>query len=155
RDAKLASFVSEPDMAKSQPHTFNAQVATTASAISKDLTQFLRSEGIDIGSMEGNIQGGFTIAGSGAGGKVGRSFRDNEVVNLFTGKFDQIIRDAHREANKHGLNQIETASHITNKIGDFTQEIYNKARAAKPRDFGADSGIARAEKVIDHLKERE
>ncbi len=151
RDPAIASFVSDPDIAKNQPDTFNANVATTASNLASDLGGFITKKGADLGHLRAELGAHFSLGG---GASAGRSLQDNEVIDLLTGEYDRLIRSSFQEANDQGLNRIATGTYISGKIGDFTQEIYDKARMRTSKDFGADAGIGGIKSMFNDLSEK-
>ncbi len=137
-DSRLAAFISDPGMSTFNPKAFDANVATTARALSTDMQPFLSLQGSDVGHTSHEGGGYVPIPGVTARTSVGRSHRENESIDLLTAKYDQQIRSSYNRGQDLGLNQEEMATLITNDISKFSQDIYNKARTSNSDEFGAD-----------------
>jgi len=156
RDPAIARFVSDLKLAKYKPEAFDANISETAKDLAEDMGHFLSREGLSVGYSEGgaggSIHGGvdsgvlkiFGIKGglnASIAGRVGKSSKESENVNLLVSQYDQLIRHAVTEAREKGLTKEETTKYVTGRIGDFTQDLYDMGRKAKSGDYGADAVV--------------
>jgi len=155
KDPAIAGFVSDHKLAKYKPEAFNARVSETAKDLGEDVGKWLERQGVSAGNIEGTISVGTPrIFGLGANGKLSRQSRESESVNLLTSEYDRLIRQSATEAGGKGLGREDTEKYVAEKIGEFTQRIYDQARKATSLDYGADAPIGMAKKILDDAKGR-
>ncbi len=138
-NSKIASFVSDPELATTNPRAFDANVATTARNLATDMNAFFSHQGMDFGHTSEDAGGNIPLPGVVGRVIAGRSQRENESVDLLTAQYDQLIRSSYSEGRSLRLNQEKMAEHITGKISDFSTEIYDKARTSNPEQYGSDA----------------
>ncbi len=138
RDSALASFVADPGLNR---YKLNANVKELAEDLAEDVAKWLSKKGTSIGSLETVAGGGFNIKIIKAGADMKSISKEEETADLLKAQYDRIIRTARAEAIKAGMNEKKAMEYITNKVGKFTQEIYDKARMLDSKDYGKDSLI--------------
>jgi len=140
KDPAVASFVSEPNLDK---YHLNANISETGKDLGEDMGKFLSRIGQRVGYAEGHA--GFGVFGSGT--SAGRRTTEQESTNILTTQYDQLIRQSVSEAREQGLNREETANYVTDKIGDFTERVYDKSRKVKSEDYGMDAPVTEGKRI--------
>ncbi len=138
RDSALASFVADPGLNR---YKLNANVKELAEDLAGDVAKWLSKKGTSIGSLETVAGGGFNIKIIKVGADMKSISKEEETADLLKAQYDRLIRTARAEAIKAGMNEKKAMEYITNKVGKFTQEIYDKARMLDSKDYGKDSLI--------------
>ncbi len=152
KNSKVASFVSDPELATSNPKAFDANVATTARNLATDMNTFFRHQGMDFGHTSEDAGGNIPLPGVVGRVVAGRSQRENETVDLLTSNYDQLIRSSYNEGRNLGLDQQKMAEHITGNISKFTKGIYDKARTSNPDQYGADAIKSKIKEAAEALE---
>jgi len=148
RDPALASFISDHTLNKYKPEAFEANVAETAKDLARDVGGFISRQGSSVGFLEGRVSGGLGNRGLSGSIGTGRQSRESEGVNLLASQYDRLLRESVAEAKEQGLDKMETQKHVAGKVGDFTKEIYDRAKTSTSRDYGADAPIGAIEKLL-------
>jgi len=148
KDPALASLISDHTMNKYNPGRFAANLAETAKDLAADVGGFISRQGLHAGHMEGDASGGIRIGGSGTSIGVGTSSRESETVNLLTSEYDRVLRKSVGDASEKGLGQQETQKYVADQVGDFTKLLYDQARTSTSKDYGADTLIGAAERLM-------